>query len=629
LEPVFILDSELVILYCNETASHLTDLSPRKIIRSKKKITDLFQFSENVDFLENISSQSAPSPYKEIKFNTQAITEGKSQITLQPFTKDSWILFFRDVTLEERLQKKYRAELEQKEVVISDLEAAREQLEVYSKKLESLVEERTIELSSLNKMMKALLDSLNQAFFVFNSDGKCLPIYSKACLSILEQAPNGKMIWDILNVTTEKQQGFKNWLLTLFQEMLPFEDLAPLGPSRRQHSLDKEISIEYYPIRSTEGTIEAVVCVANDITDLVAAKKQAEGDRAKVESILKIVQHKKQVQLFFNESLKDIAKIRSFVSKEFSPGKTDTEEISRQLHTLKGGAASFYYQDLKSYCHTCENLLESLKNNYSEDLWESFYSTTQQIEKELFNIKEDFQKIFGTDPVEFEEKISISKNDFNELIQHIESSEIKKNLMQKYLYTPISEQIDHYQNIIESTAKILNKEAPAFSVSGAGIKVPQNRFNYLFQVLIHAIRNSLDHGIESSEDRLQLNKPINGKINLTFSLNKSNDQEVLMIIIEDDGRGIDSNAIRRKLIELNSPLSNQSDEEIIYRIFDPSFSTRQEASEISGRGVGMNAILEEVLHLNGKIEIQTIKNQFTKFLIQIPLEQPSRLQKAS
>lgn len=209
LEPVFIVNKDLIVLYCNESASQLTSLSIRKIVKSQKILTELLQFKSNIDLFTQLSSIKDPTPYIEIEFSTVLIQEGKAQLTIQLFSNNSWLVYFRDVTLEERLQKKYRSELEKKEKVINDLEIAKIQLEIYSKQLESLVAERTKEITSLNKMMKALLDSLNQGFFVFHPDGKCLPFYSKACLKIIECDPSYKFIWDVLNVEADKILGFK------------------------------------------------------------------------------------------------------------------------------------------------------------------------------------------------------------------------------------------------------------------------------------------------------------------------------------------------------------------------------------------------------------------------------------
>ena len=298
LEPVFVLNAEQKVVYCNETAAVVCDLSIRKITKGMKFL-ELFEFSEPLDGLNDLISVTDPTPYKEVTFKTSQGGEGKVQITLQPIFDSmgdkNWIVFVRDVTLEERLQKKYRAELEQKEDVIKDLEDAKAQLENYSKNLEKMVAERTAEIQRMNQMMTALLDSLHQGFFIFNSEGKVLPVSSKACETTIECRPQGQNIWEVLKLPEKKVDGFQKWMQTLFMEMLPFEDLAPLGPESYPHSEGRNIALEYFPLRSAEGTMDGVVVVASDITSLVEAKKQAERDREYAKLIINLVQNKKEI----------------------------------------------------------------------------------------------------------------------------------------------------------------------------------------------------------------------------------------------------------------------------------------------------------------------------------------------
>lgn len=616
LEPVFILDENKVITYCNETAAQLLDSNPRKVIRSKLNFLSIFTFSENIDFLDSLRNIKEPSPYKEISFSTASYQEGKAQITLQPFSHDSWILFFRDVTLEERLQKKYRAELEQKEDVIEDLKKAQEQLEIYSKNLEHLVEERTREIISLNKMMKALLDSLNQAFFIFYKEGSCSPIYSKACLDILQTDPTDKKIWEVLNLKPENIQGFQNWIQTLFSEMLPFEDLAPLGPTTRPHSENKNVSLQYFPIRNSETQIEAVVCVATDITDLVAAQKQAEIDRAKADSILKMVQHKKQIELFFNETTKDFKKILPLLDN--SNLAESSEEVLRFLHTLKGGAASFSYMTLKEKCHQAEGYFIEHKNNFSNKHKTEFKTLFLELQQMFSSIVKNYETMFGK--ISSVKTIDMVQSDFDLLLEKASSALLKHEFTEKYLCESVIDHISHYEQIILQTAQTLNKQIKPLEISGSDIKIPKQRFDSLFQVLIHALRNSVDHGIEDSETRSLHGKSAEGKICLSIYKTSTH----LKIILKDDGQGINPDKIRKKLTQAHSPLANQSDEEIIYRIFDPQFSTKQEVTEISGRGIGMDAILNEVKHLKGSIKINTQVHQFTEFVIEVPLQEETQ-----
>jgi len=213
LEPVFVVNAEKKVLYCNEPAALLCDISVRKIMRSQPVFDELFKFQATVENLGSLEHVSDATPYQEIAFSQDSGKTGKVQITFQPFSEmngaKTWIVFFRDVTLEETLQKKYRAELEQKEDVILDLQKAQAELEQYSKNLEKMVDERTAEIKKLNSLMTALLDSLHQGFFVFDAKGLCLEVFSKACENTVQSRPAGKMIWDVLKLPEKQVPGFK------------------------------------------------------------------------------------------------------------------------------------------------------------------------------------------------------------------------------------------------------------------------------------------------------------------------------------------------------------------------------------------------------------------------------------
>lgn len=345
LEPVFILNAEQKVVYANETAAIIAGLTIRKMTRGMK-FTEIFELSETLDYLENLVAVQDPTPYKELNFKTSQGGEGKIQITCQALhaegadvAEKQWIVFFRDVTLEERLQKKYRAELEQKEDVIKALEDAKLQLENYSRNLEKMVQERTQELSNLNKTMSALLDSLGQGFFIFNDQGVILDVSSKACENTIEVRPNGKLIWDILKLPPGKVEGFKKWMQTVFMEMLPFEDLSPLGPTSYPHSLQRHIALEYHPLRSDAGSMEGIVVVASDITSLVEAQQVAETEKEHAKLIIHMIKSKREIQRFIQESKVLLAEMRSEVSQDEGP--THSEALYRHLHTLKGGAALF------------------------------------------------------------------------------------------------------------------------------------------------------------------------------------------------------------------------------------------------------------------------------------------------
>jgi two-component system, chemotaxis family, sensor kinase CheA len=615
LEPVFVLNSESKVVYCNEPASILTGLSVRKVQRAGS-FFEIFQFGESkLQETFNLANIKDATPYIETTFKTENETAGRVQITCQPVPQSEapeWLVYFRDVTLEETLQKKYRAELEGKESVIKDLEKAQIELQHYSKNLEKMVDERTAELSKLNQHLSALLDSLGQGFFVFNKEGQCLDIHSKACEATIECNPSGMKVWEVLKLPQEKVPGFEKWMFTVFAEMLPFPDLAVLGPMEFPHSEGRNISLEYYPMRNSEDQIEGVVVVATDISSLVAAQNAAESERAHVKMILSLIRSKKEVAAFIKDSNEMLAELDQHLHLD----SHDSELLYRIFHTLKGGAASFSIQDLATECHAAEELLSTYKLNPKSVTREQLFATHKAVAEKFQLFLEHNKDILGKS---MSSKDRIIEADFTTLNKYyhdlqILNPAISLNFLDEVLFEPIGQYFKHYDEVIEQVALELNKEVLPLKIEGGDLRVLPEPYTRLFSALVHAIRNSLDHGIESSEERFESGKNSAGLIQIRFEKKGQS----LEIIISDDGKGIDPSRIRAKLESKGFSHSNESDEQVIQHIFDSDFSTKTEITALSGRGVGMDAIKEAAEALGGKVHVTSEMKKGTRLTITTP-----------
>jgi len=135
--------------------------------------------------------------------------------------------------------------------------------------------------------------------------------------------------------------------------------------------------------------------------------------------------------------------------------------------------------------------------------------------------------------------------------------------------------------------------------------------------LIHMVRNSLDHGIESGEDRLKAGKNETGHVELRAFHQAGN----IVIEIEDDGKGLDKARILKKAIDngVVDPSQDLSDEDVFKLIFHPGLSTAEKITSVSGRGVGMDVVKKNIEALRGKIEISSTKGKGTIFTIRLPL----------
>lgn len=178
--------------------------------------------------------------------------------------------------------------------------------------------------------------------------------------------------------------------------------------------------------------------------------------------------------------------------------------------------------------------------------------------------------------------------------------------------TPIKELLFRYKRLIRELSKEKNKEI-SYEFSGENIEIDRILLENLSDPLTHIIRNAIDHGIETPQERKSLGKNEEGliKINVFY------ESGYVFIEIIDDGKGIDIDKIKERAKELGYDI-NIPDEEIINYIFEPGFSTAKEVTEISGRGVGMDIVKNNIEKLNGKVYIETKKNQGTKITLKIP-----------
>jgi two-component system, chemotaxis family, sensor kinase CheA len=170
---------------------------------------------------------------------------------------------------------------------------------------------------------------------------------------------------------------------------------------------------------------------------------------------------------------------------------------------------------------------------------------------------------------------------------------------------------------VRDASRVANKNIE-FVFEGADKELDKTIVDQVGDALLHMVRNSVDHAIESSESRLAKGKPEVGHI----TVKAQSTGGFFEIRIIDDGQGLDSEKIKSKAIEKGLIRSNEdsySESEIYNLIFANGFSTKEVTSELSGRGVGMNVVKESVEQLNGNIRIETKKDFGTTFIITLPL----------
>ncbi len=197
------------------------------------------------------------------------------------------------------------------------------------------------------------------------------------------------------------------------------------------------------------------------------------------------------------------------------------------------------------------------------------------------------------------------------------SNELQEGVM-KIRMLPIEQLFKRYPRLIRDLTHRTDKDVRLIT-QGEETELDKMVIESMSDPLIHIIRNAVDHGIETTEERKRVGKPAQG----TLILEAYHESDHIVLEISDDGKGIDPQRIRMKAVEkglfTSDEMERMSDLEVLRIIMEPGFSTAEKTTETSGRGVGMDVVKKNIERLNGMIEISSKPGQGTKMRIKIPL----------
>lgn len=212
-----------------------------------------------------------------------------------------------------------------------------------------------------------------------------------------------------------------------------------------------------------------------------------------------------------------------------------------------------------------------------------------------------------------------AQNNVNEQIEYLESvtTSLHESVM-KVRMVPIESVVSKFPRMIRDLTKKLDKKMELY-MSGEETELDRTVVDEIGDPLMHLLRNSADHGIESAEVRAESGKPEVGSIWLDAYQDGNN----VVIEVRDDGNGIDTEAVKNKAISRGTITPEQaagmSEKEIIDLLFLPSFSTSEKVTDVSGRGVGLDVVKSKIEALSGEVEVKSVLGVGSTWIIRLPL----------
>lgn len=270
---------------------------------------------------------------------------------------------------------------------------------------------------------------------------------------------------------------------------------------------------------------------------------------------------------------------------------------------LLGAAENEYRESLKALFDSLPEYLEKIQGGAS--IKEVRREISSRFAK-MYNIFDGFEGVL---------KGGVAK--FRSTAQNLGriTGELQEGVM-RIRMVPISQIFKSFPRLVRDVSRSLKRKVN-LEIEGEDTELDKSVIEDLLDPLIHCVRNSIDHGIEDPAERREAGKEEYG----TVRLKASNEGNMILIEVSDDGRGIDVAAIRAKAVERGviHPSKALSDIEAFNLIFDAGFSTAKKVTSISGRGVGLDVVKKQIEKLNGNVTVWSEKGMGTKFTIKIPL----------
>jgi len=496
--------------------------------------------------------------------------------------------------------------------------------------------------------ISSLLDNMQQAVFVMDEEGTVIPPVSLYCETIFNRSIENENVYQIVYGDIDPKSQDYSLLRTTLSIVF---DADQLQWDLMEEHLPRQVTFEngskilrlsYAPIWNKTGLMEKLMLIAEDVTEITRLQEKVTEERNFQKRQFQIVtelmkqQDSDEVRSTLIDILSSVNKFQ-IQMRELSSSPELRGELLRGLHTLKGNARLLGFRLIAEVTHVVETIIieicvrvsraqigiqvkpddldrAALELKRIEDQVQEYYAMGDRVFR--WDGKQEIETYAMEIPLVGLKRLEAG-------ILELEHGRTEKNValikqsVNRLKEVPVKPALLLYQRMIQEVSVRLGKEIE-YEVKADGVTLPKHVLSTLREAFTHLLRNAIDHGIESPQDREKVGKPRCGLI-----LVESDEVPGLVrFTIQDDGKGIDAKMISelsvKKGLKTSEQVVSMSEEDKLALIFLPQFSTREEVSEISGRGIGADVAKTNVEKLGGKIHISTQLGRGTIFLIEIP-----------
>lgn len=470
-------------------------------------------------------------------------------------------------------------------------------------------------LEELNLTINAMLESLGQGLFFFDAAGKCGTVYSKACEKLLEGAPVGRDVAEVLQLDEKDKQKFHALLGIIFNSAgtaMSFEDLIALAPQWYRHSRGRKIQIAYRPMYKSAHQMQGVLVIASDVTQEIETQEAIAAHEARAMRILRLVRERRSFRQFL-DNIKGLIMLLP---------EATAAMLYHDLHTLKGQARFFYLGRTAQALHSLENDLDvenkdipltAAQRSKARDKMQQALEEAQQAAIEIWGPA--FEDHEGTITLTIETLRAFGKK----LASVPGTAELQDDYWRNLFSVPLADMLHSFENQVYYYAERENRQIELHMDIAPDLRVYAARYQHVMDALVHVARNLAVHAAEPLPIRRQHGKK--DALQVFVEARALPDGKNLHIRIRDDGCGVDVDILRHRL-KTHLPLPSvaaMSTEEVLNSIFEDQISTDDTVTETSGRGIGLGALRQAVRKMGGDITVSSVLGSETVFDITLPI----------
>ena len=470
------------------------------------------------------------------------------------------------------------------------------------------------ELDIAHQEMSEIMASVNEGLFLVDKDLNIGGQYSRRLEEIIDQKNVGnRNLLEVLSkiVPQEDLEITQTFIDQLYSDWVVedlIEDLNPLNRISYQvedTGAQRFVDFKFFRVW-VDGQIERILVSATDTTESVMlqasldAQKEQEGRELEMLNII-LNTNPTVLNSFIQgsmERLNEINQVLKTPETKREELRSKAQYIARLVHSIKGEASSLKLNRMVDICENFEdalNIMKSSPNLTGQD----FLGLVVMLEDlyRLFDVLNTYNgRIGGTANVQM-------------------TSMQPENSPEQESRHRAAAQTDYFKQFVADIAKRTHKQAQLVVSGFESNPLSDAQWAKLKDITIQLLRNSVVHGIETPEIRRQRNKPEMGTLKLTLSQQADGK---LLLVAEDDGNGINFEAIRNKAVALGIATAEFDQRQLLNLMFSNGFSTASEETEDAGRGVGMDIIKATIQNMGGRIGVSTAAEGYTRFSLSFP-----------